>query len=325
MGAPAPTPSSATTPSIQRKRTDNVFGRTIKKPFVFQDVNCWIPGRSKQILHSVSGAVKPGQMLAVMGPSGSGKTTMLNVLAQKLPPNLVEGAIRIGTRKVSKRDRETMGFVFQDDLMLSNLTVRETVSISADLKLPLSVTAASKKSRVDTLLDILGLAKVANQRIGSIGIRGISGGERKRTAVANELVTAPSILFLDEPTSGLDATTAFVLVQTLRDLCDRGMTIVCCIHQPRENIFLMFDQLLVLEAGRTAYFGPAKNCREYLEATTLSSGQKLQLPPFTSVADWILDLMNDREIAPQIAEHWTTSFAEKVERDIEALDGRCSV
>ena len=62
-------------------------------------------------------------------------------------------------------------------------------------------------------------------------MRGISGGERKRTAVANELVTAPSVLFLDEPTSGLDATSALTLIEMLSDLCGRGMTICCCIHQ----------------------------------------------------------------------------------------------
>jgi ABC-type multidrug transport system ATPase subunit len=90
----------------------------------------------------------------------------------------------------------------------------------------------------------------------------VSGGERKRTAVANELVTAPAVLFLDEPTSGLDSTTAQLLVQMLRELCDHGMTIICCIHQPREGIYAQFDRLLLLADGRTAYFGPAAQCRE---------------------------------------------------------------
>ncbi len=123
-------------------------------------------------------------------------------------------------------------------------------------------------SRVATCLSLFALitvTQVQDQRIGSVGSRGVSGGERKRTAVANELVTAPSMLFLDEPTSGLDSTTALLLVQTLRSLCDRGMTIVCCIHQPRENIFMLFDRLLLLASGRTSYFGPSGSCREYLE------------------------------------------------------------
>ena len=118
------------------------------------------PGRSKQILHGISGYVRPGEMLAVMGPSGCGKTTMLNVLSQKLSPDQVEGSIRIGNHVVTKRDRRNMGFVFQDDLMLSNLTVRETILTSAELKLPVSLPSNEKKKRVDALISVLGLSKV---------------------------------------------------------------------------------------------------------------------------------------------------------------------
>ena len=279
------------------------------------------PGKKKQILHGVSGYVKPGQMLAVMGPSGSGKTTMLNVLSKKIPANLTAGTIKIGANNVTKKDRARMGFVFQDDLMLSNLSVRETIMTSAQLKLPVKMPTAEKAARVSSLIDILGLSKVAEHRIGSIGIRGISGGERKRTAVGNELVTSPSVLFLDEPTSGLDSTTALQLVQTLRKLCDGGMTIICCIHQPRENIFSLFDQLLLLADGRTAYFGPAAGCGEYLESLSMPSGEKLSLPPFTTVADWILDLMSKEAVASHIKDLWTQNENAAVEDAVAAMRG----
>ena len=141
--------------------------------------------------------------------------------------------------------------------------------------------------------------------------------------MANELVTAPSILFLDEPTSGLDSTTALLLVQMLRHLCDRGMTIICCIHQPRENIFTMFDRLLVLVGGKTAYFGAASGCREYLEASELQSGIELKLPPFTNIADWVLDLMNDHEIAKDIPGCWETRGAQALTDEIERVKGWC--
>ena len=120
---------------------------------------------------------------------------MLNVLSQKLQDGgsasgraLVLGAIRIANRLLSRADRRTMGFVFQDDLMLSNLTVKETILTSAELKLPVRMPREDKLRRVNALVDILGLRKVAEQKIGDIGSRGVSGGERKRTAVANELV-----------------------------------------------------------------------------------------------------------------------------------------
>lgn len=85
---------------------------------------------------------------------------MLNVLSQKLSPDQVEGSIRIGNHVVTKRDRRNMGFVFQDDLMLSNLTVRETILTSAELKLPVSLPSSEKQKRVDALISVLGLSKV---------------------------------------------------------------------------------------------------------------------------------------------------------------------
>ena len=312
--------------SLHSRDTSNLFSQKILSPITFDGIHCWAPGRSKQILTDVSGFVRPGEMLAVMGPSGSGKTTMLNVLSQKLPPQLVEGTLQIGHKVVTKDDRRTMGFVFQDDLLLENLSVQETIMVSAELKLPIDMPTEEKEARVATLVDILGLDKVKTQNIGSIGRRGISGGERKRTAVANELVTAPAVLFLDEPTSGLDSTSAWLLVETLRSLCDQGMTIICCIHQPRENIFTSFDQLLLLVDGRTAYFGPPKQIQSHLEGLALpslsGSGVHLAIPPFTNVADWILDLMSDKAVATEIADVWQQTKKEALQKEIQTARGR---
>jgi ABC-type multidrug transport system ATPase subunit len=86
-----------------------------------------------------------------------------------------------------------------------------------------------------------------------IELRGISGGEKRRLSIAQELVTSPSILFLDEPTSGLDSYNAGVVVESLVNLARKyNRTIVCTIHQPRSDIFLMFDRLLLLSCGRMA-------------------------------------------------------------------------
>lgn len=212
-----------------------------------------------------------------------------------------------------------MGFVFQDDLMLSNLTVQETIRTSAELKLPVNMNPEEKTTRVDALVKILGLTDVKDQKIGSISERGISGGERKRTAVANELVTAPSILFLDEPTSGLDSTTALSLVHTLRMLCDRGMTIICCIHQPRENIFNLFDKLLLLVEGRTSFFGPVLECKHYLETFQLPSGKWIKLPQLTTVADFILDLMCDKNIAIDMTSRWKQERKPELQQQITKI------
>uniref|UniRef100_A0A1I8JMY7 ABC-type xenobiotic transporter n=1 Tax=Macrostomum lignano TaxID=282301 RepID=A0A1I8JMY7_9PLAT len=98
---------------------------------------------------------------------------------------------------------------------------------------------------------------VADSKIGTELIRGVSGGERKRTNIGMELITDPSVLFLDEPTTGLDAFTAGSVLRTLRNLANAGRTIVFSIHQPKYSIYRLFDNLTLVVAGRIIYHGPA--------------------------------------------------------------------
>jgi ABC-type multidrug transport system ATPase subunit len=92
------------------------------------------------------------------------------------------------------------------------------------------------------------------QIVGDSLRKGISGGERKRLAVAMELITDPILLFLDEPTSGLDSVTAFGLCQQLKGLTDAGRcTVVMTVHQPSSKLFCLIDNLLVLKTGTVVY------------------------------------------------------------------------
>jgi ATP-binding cassette subfamily G (WHITE) protein 2 len=95
-----------------------------------------------------------------------------------------------------------VGYVVQDDIYSGTLTVRENIVFSANLRLPQSVSHKERQERVDTIIEQLGLSKCANTRMGTESERGVSGGERKRTCIAMEMVLKPKILFLDEPTTG---------------------------------------------------------------------------------------------------------------------------
>lgn len=85
-------------------------------------------------------------------------------------------------------------------------------------KLTMNLTAKQLEDRVEELIVDLGLTSCANTKIGNTFIKGISGGERKRTSIGVELVTNPGIIFLDEPTTGLDSTTALQVILLLKKL-----------------------------------------------------------------------------------------------------------
>lgn len=252
----------------------------------FENVSYSLSG--KQILTNIQGAVRPGELLAIMGASGAGKTTFLDILARKNKRGSVYGDIYVNGEKIPNDDfRSVIGFVDQEDALLPTLTVHETILDSALLRLPKEMSRAAKEQRVEDVEKQLGIYHIRHQIIGSEegSGRGISGGEKRRVGIACELVTSPSILFLDEPTSGLDAYNAFNVVECLVDLVKTyNRTVVFTIHQPRSNIVALFDQLILLAKGRTVYSGPFGNCQSYFDNIGY------HCPPGFNIADFLVDL-----------------------------------
>lgn len=146
----------------------------------------------------------------------------------------------------------------QEDVLLGTLTVRETLTYSAHLRLPNSLSKPEITSHVEATIMEMGLQDCADRTIGNWHLRGISGGEKKRLSIALEILTRPRLLFLDEPTSGLDSASAFFVIQTLRNIARDGRTVISSIHQPSSEVFALFDDLCLLSSGETVYFGDAK-------------------------------------------------------------------
>nr|WOF01077.1 ABC transporter domain-containing protein [Corynespora cassiicola] len=270
----------------------------------FENVSYLLNG--KQILSGISGAVHPGELLAIMGASGAGKTTFLDILARKNKVGITGGDFYLNGEKVRDDEfRNVIGFVDQEDTMLPTLTVHETILDSALLRLPKEMSRASKEQRVDDVERQLGIHHIRHQKIGSEESgRGISGGEKRRVGIACELVTSPSILFLDEPTSGLDAYNAFNVVECLVNLVKNyNRTVVFTIHQPRSNIVALFDQLILLAKGRTVYSGPFESCQPYFDQIGYSC------PPGFNIADYLVDLTMHASAARQIIDEDSSLFA----------------
>lgn len=240
---------------------------------------------TKDILIDLNGLMKPG-LNAIMGATGSGKSSFLDVLAARKDPAGLAGEVLIDGAPQPPNFKCLSGYVVQDDVVMGTLTVRENFRFSAALRLPSSVSQKEKEDKVNRLITELGLTKVADSRVGTQLIRGISGGERKRTNIGMELIIDPPVLFLDEPTTGLDASTANSVLLLLKRMSSHGRTIILSIHQPRYSIFRLFDSLTLLVSGKQVYHGPAQNALDYF------SNIGYTCEPHNNPADFFLDVIN---------------------------------
>ncbi|KAI0128018.1 ABC transporter [Xylariales sp. AK1849] len=237
----------------------------------------------KTLLCSVNASLQPGSLTAILGGSGSGKTTLLNTIAE-----------RMSSSRLSQKESTTFNgsegvhsvrhaYVMQHDILLPTLTVRETLRYSANLRLPPTTSQEERMRIVEEVILELGLKDCADTRLGSSQHRGCSGGEKRRTSIGVQLLANPSILFLDEPTTGLDATSAHQLVKTLKTLANKGRTVITTIHQPRSEIWDLFDNLIILSRGGPVYSGPMNQCTPWF------SSMGLDLPPFVNPAEFYID------------------------------------
>ncbi|OIW11522.1 hypothetical protein TanjilG_26888 [Lupinus angustifolius] len=248
------------------------------------------------ILKGVTGIVEPGEMLAMLGPSGSGKTTLLTALGGRLGGKL-HGTITYNGKPFSNAIKKNTGFVTQDDVLYPHLTVTETLVFTALLRLPNSVTKEEKVLHAKAVIDQLGLTKCKDIIVGSPNLRGVSGGERKRVSIGQEMLINPNLLFLDEPTSGLDSTTAQRIVSTLWELASGGRTIVMTIHQPSSRLYYMFHKVLLLSEGYTLYFGKGSEAIDYF--SNVGYAPAMAMNP----SDFLLDLANGVYINELNEEH----------------------
>ncbi|KAK0952049.1 hypothetical protein LTS01_024999, partial [Friedmanniomyces endolithicus] len=218
----------------------------------------------KAILSDVTGIVKAGEMIAVLGPS------YIN-----------------GSLSDPQTLRRESAYVEQVDALVDSLTVRETLMFAARLSLPISTSEQERAGAVSRLIDAFGLSAQVDSRIGTSIRSGISGGQKRRVSVACQLVTSPRIIFLDEPTSGPDSAASFEVISFIREVARRyNLLVIASIHQPSTATFAMFDRLLVLSQGSTAFSGRTSEVQPYFD----SCGYPI--PLYMNPAEFILDYVN---------------------------------
>ena len=242
------------------------------------------PTEYKPILKKVNARMPGGTVTAILGSSGSGKTSVLNTLSHRIEGGKLRTHGRILYNDQAKLSDIRSAYVMQQDVLLPSLTVRETLRYAAELRLPPPTTQEERLKVVEDVILELGLKECADTRVGNNVHKGCSGGEKRRTSLAVQMLANPSVLFLDEVTTGLDATTAFQLMGTLKSLARKGRTVIITIHQPRSEIWSLFDHVLLLANGSPLYSGSAHECLPYFAQIGY------ELPAFSNPAEYLIDI-----------------------------------
>lgn len=255
----------------------------------FENIEVTTPDGSKQLLKNLSGSITGG-FWAIMGSSGGGKTTLLSTLSLRLDRSKmnITGSICLNGRAYDKAILKAMSaYVMQDDVLIAELTVLETLSYAADLRLGSEHSKEEKAARIEEVIQLMEIGHIKDIIIGDTRVKGISGGERKRVCIAIELLSKPKLIFLDEPTSGLDSTTALTVCTCLKNLASQGYcTVVCTIHQPQQKLFQLFDNLILMKKGQIVYQGSVSKSILFLESIGMSC------PPGTNPADHLIDAIS---------------------------------
>ncbi|KAL0959811.1 hypothetical protein HGRIS_011492 [Hohenbuehelia grisea] len=226
----------------------------------------------RDILVGFEGVVRPGEMLLVLGRPGSGCTTLLKNLANHRDEYYgVEGDVfydSLTPKEVEKHYRGDVQYSPKEDIHFPTLTVEQTLSFAAKMRTPEARINQTRHAYIDYVTNLLttvfGLNHAKNTCVGSASVKGISGGERKRVSIAEALASRSRVNSWDNSTRGLDASTALEFGRALRLASDiDGTTAIVSLYQASETLYQLFDKVCVIYEGRMAYFGPAKDARQY--------------------------------------------------------------
>jgi ABC-2 type transport system ATP-binding protein len=205
--------------------------------------------------------IERGELFGLLGPNGAGKTTVIKILCGQLEPT--SGSICVGgfdVRKEAAKVKELIGVCPQDTAAYPFLSGRENVELFGNLH---AMSKEKLKKSVEELLEKMSLSEDADRRLGKY-----SGGMKRRINLIMALVNDPEIAFLDEPTAAMDPQSRHAVWDFIRELKERGKTIILTTHYMEEAEELC-DRIGIIDHGRLIALGSPKQLKDKFKAKDL--------------------------------------------------------
>ncbi|MFM8720024.1 MAG: ABC transporter ATP-binding protein, partial [Chthoniobacterales bacterium] len=229
------------------------------------------------LLSEISARFRKGELCALIGPSGSGKTTLIRAVAGMTAPS--EGSLHWSKQDLEEKDLPPSQIGYGPQFTISNedLTAAENVRLALKLRVA-GLDMDAQVIRTNELLELTGLTSAAKTLA-----KHLSGGQKRRLALAMELCSEPALLLCDEVTSGLDAQSEKEILALLRRIAEEGNRVVIVVTHGLGEIEA-FDKIAVLTGGHLAYFGPPDTAAHYFRSEHPEG--IFQRLPQRSAKDW---------------------------------------
>ncbi|MGD2143571.1 MAG: ATP-binding cassette domain-containing protein, partial [Anaerolineae bacterium] len=256
----------------------------------------WV-SRKLNLLEDISLSVYPQEFVALVGLSGAGKSTLMDALNGFRPAT--HGVVFVNNVNLYRKFdlfRNDMGYVPQQDIVHTQLTVYQALDYAAQLRMPSDTRSSERHRRIVEVLEELDLSERKD-----MPIHKLSGGQLKRVSIGVELLTKPRLFFLDEPTSGLDPGTEYNMMRLLRKLADQGRTIVLITHATK-NVMMCDKVIILVRGGHLAYYGPPEQALSYFDQFRTDHERRIKDVEF----DDIYTILEDEERGT--SEEWAERY-----------------